>query len=130
MKVRSDFLSHLSSYLEGKMDLKAFREWQLPLLLNREKLTPDEQEFLFTVEAHYGELLAGLTEDSFKESLRNLLPQEAKQAPVQLVSRSYIISASTVLVDFSPSPEYASSGTNYQDNRKFFSQMFPATVCT
>ena len=114
MKVSSEFLSHLRLYVDGQMDLNTFRQWQLPLLLDREGRSQEDQQFLLAIEARLGELLAGVSENSFKESLKCLLSQEVKQMLVQLVSRSYIISSSTVLVDYSPSPEYASSGTNYQ----------------
>jgi hypothetical protein len=103
MKVNSEFLSRLSSYVDGKVDLEAFREWYLPLLLDREKLGSEEQQMLFTFEARYGELLAGVSEDAFKESLRSLLPQEPMQALVRYESESWTKSTVTIMF-FDPSP--------------------------
>jgi len=111
MKVSSEFLSHLRSYLDGQMDLNTFREWQLPLLSDRENRSQEDQQFLLTIEARYGELLAGVSEDSFKESLKCLLPREATQSPVTYLARSYVISASTVLVDVSASQGQPSSAS-------------------
>jgi hypothetical protein len=89
MKVSSEFLSHLSSYLDDKIDLKTFREWQLPLLLDREKMSPEDQDFLFALEARYGELLAGVPEELFKKSLMSLLSAESDYifVPVTVVNQ-------------------------------------------
>jgi hypothetical protein len=74
MKVSQNFLSQLQSYVDGKLDLKSFRDWQLSLLLDREKFSPEDQEFLVAIEGEYAGLLAGVSEDAFKDSLKSLLP--------------------------------------------------------
>jgi hypothetical protein len=120
MKVRSEFVSQLSLYLDNKLSRDAFREWHVRQSLECEKLSTDEQAFLAAINSRYADLLAGLPEETFKESLKYLLPRESIQPAVELIARSYVISASTVLVDVTASAgqPISASGTfipNYED---------------
>jgi hypothetical protein len=88
------------------MELKSFREWQLALFLDGECLSKEDQEFLHTIEARYGELSEGASEDSFKESLKSLLPQEPKPALAWYESELWTKSnVSITFFDPSPSPD-------------------------
>lgn len=109
MKVRSEFVSQLSLYLDNRLNLDAFREWQVRQFLEREKLDATDQAFLAVIDTRYADLLAGLAEEEFKESLRCLLPSVAKQAPVEYAAHSYVLTTSSVLVEVPPSAGQAIS---------------------
>jgi len=76
MGVRSEFLAQLSHYLVGEVDLKTFREWHLTEMLGADQLCDEDQKFLYAVQTCMGDLLAGSSESSFKESIRAILSYE------------------------------------------------------
>jgi hypothetical protein len=89
MKVSPNFLSQLQSYLDGNVDLKSFRDWQLSLLLEREQFNKSDQDFLFAVEGIYAEFLAGVPEQDIQESLASLVPPAPNSAPIRYESESW-----------------------------------------
>jgi hypothetical protein len=76
MRIGDNLSNQLSLYLNGKMNLEAFRDWHIGELLNRHHYTLDDQEILAHIEALYSQRLLGLSDPAFRDSLAALLPAE------------------------------------------------------
>jgi len=73
MKVRSDFLTQLSRYVNGEMDLNSFREWHLAELAQAQNLSKEDEALLYAVQTQFSDLLAGVPESSVKDSLKTVV---------------------------------------------------------
>jgi hypothetical protein len=87
----------VEAYLAGAVTCRFFREWHLRMVLNKEQFSFDEEMFLLGIEARYGELLAGVSEDSFKKMLIELLiykePIQTGTGPCTFVPVTYLVVA-------------------------------------
>lgn len=122
MKVSSEFLSQVASYLDEKTSLKDFRRWHLSQLLNSDSLVTDDQDFLLSIESRFSDMIAGTSESSFKESLRYLLPQGVNPAPVVYAPGFFVVHTSSLLVNVtkgnfaeSEGQHPTSGGLNFQE---------------